>query len=336
MASYGAGGTQGGKALGSPLYDILSYSTIIGPDLFTPGSAFEFQRVTGPQKIVMTVIAAGQSASWTFYIKGGSNASSCQVLPLVGGTYPGTINYVPDSFPPRGCIVATEPQPVGTTRINVFRVTELVTGGNLEFLLAWSPFCSVPPIINLVSGLPPPGFQQLEMDIFFYRTPPNMRMSGTKSSFGAPEYVYKSFDTLIQVPEINSGAEIPFRRYNGQQEIVVTDVVTGTYFSFEMDFGIIGQANGYIGFVSPTGNAVQPRSQLPTKNCTIENLASNTPHSVIQIESYKVTDSFGRVFIFTFDPNPYTQIPPTIKLESGPPLANGILVQSVFVKFDSL
>lgn len=336
MSSYGAG-TQGGKSLGAPQYDVFSYSTIIGPDLFTPGLGFEFHRVTGPQKIVMTAIIGGQSTSWTFYIRGGSNTSASQVLPPKGGIYPGTINYVPDSFPPIGCTLTAEPQPTRTTRINVFKVRELVSGNNLEFILAWSPFCSVTPIISLTPGQPLPlNFQQVEMDIFFYRTPPNMRMSGTRSSFGAPDYTYKSFDTLITVPEINSFAPLPFRRYNGQQEIVVRDIVTGTYFSFDIDFGIIGQANGYIGFTSPAANAIPPSAKISTKNCTVANLTPNDPYSVTQILSYRVTDTTGRSFIFTFDPNPYTQTSPTIKFDAGPFIPNNILVQSVFVKFDSL
>ena len=348
MASYGAG-VQGGKSLLAPKYTINTYTTIVGNDLFAPGTAFEFSRVTGPQKIVMTYVddlphpPPFQPPSWVFYITGGSNFSGSQITPssfgsLTSNTFPGTINYTPDDFPPLGCTVVEQPRPSSnTTRINVFLVTEFVTGFNLQFILAWSPFCSVAPLIMIAPGTPAPiGFQQVEMDIFFYRTPPTMRMSGTPSSFGAPEYTYKSFDTLFPAATIYDGAAHPFRRYNGQQSIVVSDVGTNNFFSFEMDFGIIGQANGYIGFISPTANGSAVQAQIPSMNCTVTNLPSGSPHSVVQIEQFQIIDWAGRTFIFSFDPNPYTQNLPTIRFVGGAILANDILVQSTYVKFWSL
>jgi hypothetical protein len=342
MATYGGGFVQGGNSLLNPKY--TTYTDVIN---FTSGNlntnlGLTFRRVCGPQMIIMKYRnGAPIEPTWAFSIRGGSNAASSEVLPMFPNTiknYSNVINYVPDETPSRGCVLSVLPQPTNTTRIDVFRVIESVTGANFQFIFAWSPFGgTVPPIITLPA--PQIALFNIEMTLIYYRTPPDITTSGIASSFGAPEYFTESFQTpflsVAGVNPLDAGTPLPFRRYNGQQRIVFLNTTTSFYFAFEIAYGIIEQGNGYFGYTSPTTNAVLVENSIP-ENCTITNTGIRSP-SLVSVLQYTVVALDGRTYLFTFDPNPYTQTQPTIRLIAGLPFGvENVTIQNFHLYFGSV
>lgn len=346
MSGYGGSGPQGGKSLLSNEYVTYSYQKMLSDADLNTNGAFELQRITGHQEIVIHFLVPGPIIpSCTFYITGGSNTTQSNVLPMFPNTYQTynqTINYIPAETP-RGCIVETQPQPTGTTRINVFRVTETITGDGYSFIFAFSPFTKVNPTVTFPTGQPPFTGDMIAITSFFARLHPNMRSSGMPISSGAPEYFNREYPlTFPGGPNpLDDMQPHEFRRANGIQEIVVTIVSTGFMFSFPIDYGIIGEANGYIGFVSPLPKARIPveRGMTKIQNCIIEGIGESDPIALPSTFGVTTpTDPEGvRFYRFIFDHNPYTQKKPTIQLLGGSPFgASDVIINVVTKKFMSV
>lgn len=341
MARVGTG-PQGGSTLMAARYETFVYDLILTSVNLNTHAPIQIYKVSGPQMIVMTYLnGASPQPSWTFHMRGGNTSSCYQVLPMFPdqqGTYASTNNYVEDDNPPLGCTISAQPIPPGTSRINVFNVTENMTGLGLQFQFAWSPFAPIPPIITLLP-IVPTAFN-INLKMVFYRTTPDLRNQSIPVSFGAPDYLLNTFDNPFIAPipgdnPLNDNLPHTFRRYNGEQTISLTDMSTGYFFSFQIDYGIIEDGCGYIGVISPTGNAAQPSSQLPPQNCTVSNTGA-LGNGAQKAMEYTVVSGDGRTYIFTFYPFPYTQQPPTVQLIAGPPFAGNVMLVSTYPYFYSI
>lgn len=340
MATYGSGFVQGGNGIMTVKSQPNIYTTTFSTASLNTHLPLEFNRVCGPQTIVMTYNnGAPIQPSWQFTIKGGMNYTSSDVLPMFSNTNTnyGVVDYVPDDSPTRGCTISVLPKPSNTTRINVFEVVESVTGLNLRFTISACPFAPVPPV--LVFPAPQVALFGVTLTNTFYRLSPGFTTGGIPSSYSSPGYEIESFETLFPssagVNPLDGMSALPFRRYNGQQTIVVTNTTTGFFFSFDIDYGIINQGNGYFGFTNPTTNAVEVQGTQP-KNCTITNTGLFYPSMIKPLE-YTVVALDGRTYIFTFDPNSYTQAKPTIRLSAGPLFGvENVTVESVYLYFSSV
>lgn len=322
MATYGGGLVQGGNAIQNIKYDPNTYLFNMSSIALNTGAPIEFNRVTGPQTFIMRYKnGAPIEPTWEFSIRGGMNSTSSSVLPIYSNTATnyGVVDYVPDDIPPRGCTIQVLPKPTNTTRVDIFQITENVTGLNMTFIIAMCPSSPVRPTITLPAPqIIPFG---IEMATIFYRLNPGFSSMGINSSYGAPDYETYVLETdFISDGGINPIDAAPgtFRRYNGQQTIVLTNLDTGVYFSFDIDYGIIRQGNSYIGFINSTTNPVLVQNSNP-QNCTVVNTGLNHK-AMIKFLQYTVTALDGRSYLFTFYPNAYTQQPPTIQKIGGPDL----------------
>ena len=181
--------------------------------------------------------------------------------------------------------------------------------------------------LSLVAG----GLTQISLNNYFYRTPPNLRTGGIPRSFGAPSYIEVGYPTVFSgTPNpLDAGNPLPFYRYNGIQDIVVTNITTGFYFSFSIDYGVLGQAGSYIGLVAPNAN---PRlRENPPQNCSVTSLTGGT--SILSPSSYLISSpGDGRSYEFLFNPYPYNQEPPLIRLVAGPVFNNEVVQVSVVIR----
>lgn len=165
----------------------------------------------------------------------------------------------------------------------------------------------------------------VSLKIYSYRGLPYMRESGISVAFTAPQYVERNyttnFDSILGVNELDSLQPLPFFRFAGQQDIVFT-LSNSFYFQFSIDYGILGQANGYIGLVGPNTNPmiVDP----PAQNCIITAVSPLDRNQIMQqVLTFLVEDTNApnnRTYAFTFYPNPNMQRKPTITLVGGPDL----------------
>lgn len=171
------------------------------------------------------------------------------------------------------------------------------------------------PQLSLTAG----GLTTISLQIIFYRTSPNLRTGPTPISFGAPSYLEIGYPTLFSGSPnpLDAMIPLPFFRYNGIQDIVVTNLTTGFYFSFSIDYGTLGQQSGYIGLVSSSPNANPKLRAQPPQNCSITCLTGGTV--ILSPSSYLVSSpGDGRSYVFLFNPYPYIQAPPLIQMISGP------------------
>lgn len=334
MATYGSG-PEGGRALIAPSYtksvSRLQISTLIN----TPQ---KFPRVCGPHRIVMT----SGSNTWSFAITGGTNRVSSSVLPMFpknqDSLYDQNINYRVNGqdLPSFGCTITTvSPIPKNTTLINVFSVKEIVTGSNLSFTLAYCPFMGIDSTITY-TGAALAGF--VDMKIISYRVSAgDQRVFGYIESFGAPRYTVRNFITtfapVLGVNPLDAFAPLNFERISGQQTILVRNTTTNSYFSFDVDYGIISQGNGHLGHISPTANA--RLASIDIENATLLSIsASSNSGSVPKVIQYIFLANDGRTYKFSFDPDGAREIAPTIELVSpGPALAADTLVVNVIVRY---
>jgi hypothetical protein len=341
MASYGYGGVQGGRAIIAPAYKKYVTPQAISVAINTPQT---FLRVTGPQRILMTYTPLiGLARTWSFALTGGTNAVSPEGLPMFprppDALYNPTINYRINGadLPPFGCTILTLPVPPAsamTTRINIFQVTETVTGLGLSFIVACCPFADVDPTITY-TGLPQTG--SIELKVISYRASGDEhRAIGYPVSRGAPFYSVKNFPTtfvpVAGVNPLDAFNPLPFQRVDGQQTIIVSNTTTGFYFSFDVDYGIIGQGHGYLGYTfSPTANARLASTDI--ENAFLVSITSpSDPNAEMKIEQFVLAGFDGRAYRFTFDPSGYNEVPPTIQL-LGPVLGGETLVVNVFVRY---
>jgi hypothetical protein len=233
--------------------------------------------------------------------------------------YQQSLNYSVDKEIPRGCTVNTLPVPTnGSTRINIFSVTETVTGSNFNFQIAYCPFFTIDSTVTLVS--PQALLGNLTILTAYYRGVSDIGNTGTPVALSVPHYNNRSFvqnfpsNGVTNVLDANT--PLTFPRVNGLFAVIVT---YGTsYFSFEVDAGIMRQDQAYIGLISPLYNA---KLEGIPENCTVQNilLTPGVNNAVEKYVEFQVTDLSGRNYIFTFDPDPYKQILPTIQLVSGSP-----------------
>lgn len=334
MATYGSG-PQGGRALIAPSYTKSVSRVQISTLINTPQ---KFPRVCGPHRIVMT----SGSSTWSFAITGGTNRVASNVLPMFpknqDEVYDQSINYRINGqdLPPFGCTISTVmPIPQNTTLINVFNVTESVTGSALTFLLAYCPFMGIDSTITY-TGAPSAGF--IDMKIISYRVSAgNQRVFGYIQSFGAPRYVVRNFSTSFTpsggANPLDAFVPLNFERVSGQQTILVMNTTTDSYFAFDVDYGIISQGNGYLGYISPTANARLASTDI--ENATLLSISSPTASGAVpKVIEYLLLADDGRTYRFTFDPDGARQTPPTIELVSpGPALAADTLVVNVYVRY---
>ena len=185
---------------------------------------------------------------------------------------------------------------------------------------------------TIVTTQPSPITTDIEMQIKFYRGVPYMREAGIPVSFGPPDYYERVFTTLFPggPNPLDLFAALPFSRFPGQQDIVVTNLTTGFYFSFSVDYGILGQAGGYLGLPAPNADA---KILSGPENCTIDPIPVPIDQQILQqtlgFLVITPTDPQGaRAYTFVFAPAPYTQTPPTIQLINNFPFG----VDSVEVK----
>lgn len=320
-------GPQGGNAIIAPRYNTHVYSTILDFMVFS-GNKFDLKKVIGPQMIMVTYVTTNPAPhpTFIFYLVGGSNSPTPEVLPMFPSTktsYNYALDYSIDpSITPIGCTIESLPRPQNTTLINTFSVTETVTGLGYQLLFEFSPFGGVNPRFSLLNnlGVPPVDFEQFEIKNVFYRTvAADLRLEGTRISFMSPEIVTrrKTFSFLTDGFQnaLDDGLAHSFIRYNGLQMITFTNTATNQFYSFSIDFGIISQGGGYLGYVSPTANAIPDTSIIQAVNCTVTTEGLEQP--VVRTVVFRVTDLLGHVFLYTFDPNPYTQALPTIQLIGG-------------------
>lgn len=337
MATYGGGMVQGGNALKNVSFDVYNYNTNFSDASLNTNLGLQFNRVTGPQIITMRYNNGGPiEPSWEFYIKGGSNTTSSNLSPMfqTTATNYGVEDYVPDNFPPKGCTISVLPKPVNSTRINIFEIREFVTGLNLVFRIAMCPSGPVSPILTLPS--PQVILFPINLTTTFYRISSGFGIAGLFSTYGAPQYDIDSLKTEFLssggINPLDAGNPLSFRRYSGQQTIMVTNISSGFYFSFDINFGIIKQGDGYIGYTSPTINAVLVENSL-SKNCIVTNTGIDQA-SIVKVLEYSVLALDGRTYIFKFDPNPYNQKAPTIKMV-GPAFGiESVVVESLYLHFD--
>jgi hypothetical protein len=336
MATYGGGTVQGGNSFKNVKFTPNRYTAAFSVAQLNTNLGIPFNKVTGPQTFIMRYENGGPIApTWEFSIRGGSNTTSGDGLPIYQNTITnyGVNDYVPDPSPPRGCTVTVLPKPTNSTRINIFQIVENVTGLGLIFHLALAPFAPVQPL--LIFPAPQVALFGISMTTIFYRTTPGFTTSGIPSSFGAPDYDIESFTTPFTsgggVNPLDASNPLPFRRFSRQQTIMVTNTTTGFYFSFDIDYGIINQGNGYIGYINPTVNALLVPHSIP-QNCTVTN--TGAPQAgVVKILQYTVVALDGRTYIFTFDPNTYTQTSPTIRLVGPALAADSVTVENIYLRF---
>lgn len=181
----------------------------------------------------------------------------------------------------------------------------------------------------------------IKLQINFYRGLPYMREGGMSISSGAPDYSERNFITTFpgNANPLDAFGALPFTRFSGQQDIVVTNLTTLFYFSFSIDYGILGQAGGYLGLASPEANA---KILTGAENCVVDYIPVSIPEQTLQQTlSFLVTtatDPQGpRAYIFTFAPAPYTQTAPTIQLINNFPFgANSVEVKVVTRQFRTI
>jgi hypothetical protein len=341
--AYFSAGPQGGQSILAPSYNKYTYKTTVTTAQLNTNSTNFIRRVTGPQRITFKYkTGMAVEPTWSFSVKGGTNTGGIDVEPMFPNTlgpYNQGVQFVIDDDPPRGCTAKTQPKPTGTTRTNVFRITESVTGNNFIIDVAMSPINGIDSTVTLTGSQV--SANDIEITTTFYRGPPNMGSSGTRSSFGAPDYkvvhLLTSLPSVTHVNPLDAGTPVPFKRYNGYQTIVFTDTTTGGYFSFEIDCGIIAQANGYLGLSSSLNNA---RLVSAPEGCTVENteISTDISRTLTRQIQFKVTSGFdGRQYYITFYPGMYVQTPPTIQLIAGAAFVeNNVTVDVIYRRFTTI
>ena len=329
MSSF-AIGPQGGQAIWSPSYIINKYEKIYSlADLLS--GPVNFRRVMGPQRIVMSLFDGTFTYIWSFAISGGTNQPVTNALPMFpnpSNTYNPSINFIldPNGIEPLGCKVHTQPIPTSKTssRINIFDITETRSAFSYIFRLSMCPFLNINSTIENIGPVLPPG-SILTVYSEFFRVNPNLRTDGIPISFMAPSYKVITYETMISPVEGISpldDTKIPFTRFAGQQTIIFINYATGYYFSIDIDYGIIGQGNGYLGYISPTANGVLVQGSTPI-GCTVENMVisgANT-NAVTRTTRLKITspvlDGGGREYLIDIFPSAYHNQKPNITKSAG-------------------
>lgn len=345
-----ATGPQGGQAIWSPSYVINKYEKTYTESSLVSGPV-NFNRVMGPQRIVMSLIDGVFRYVWSFSLSGGTNRQVTNALPMFpnpSSTYNPSINFItdPNDVAPMGCMVKTQPIPLSKTssRINIFDVTETSSGSDYKFRLSMCPFLNIDSTIESIGPSLPPGSTLIVYSEFF-RVNPNLRTGGIPISFMAPEYSVKSYETIIAPnggisPLDNPSTKIPFTRFAGQQTIMLVNYSTGFYFVIDVDYGIIGQGNGYLGYVSPTSNGVLVQGSSPVgcsvSNITISGANTNAVSKITKLKvSTSVMDGGGREYLITLSPSAYRNENPTISRSAGAPIGNEEIGVRVYGRYFS-
>lgn len=343
-------GPQGGQAIYSPSYKINKYEKIYTEASLTSGPVY-FQRVIGPQRIVMNLTDGLFTYTWSFALSGGTNRQVTNALPMFPNTtktYNSSDNFIvdPNGLAPLGCIVETQPIPATKTssRINIFDITETLSGSSYKFRLSACPFSNIDSTIELI-GPALPSESTLTVYSEFFRVNPNLRTDGIPISFMSPSYKVKLYETSILPvdgvsPLDSPSTKIQFTRFAGQQTIVFINYTTGYYFTIDIDYGIIGQGNGYIGYVSPTSNGTLVPNSTPI-GCTVKNVFVNgsNVYAVSKMVRLEVTspvdDGGGRTYLIDLFPSAYRNEKPTISVSSGAPIGNEDLAIRVYGRYFS-
>jgi hypothetical protein len=343
-------GPQGGQAIGSPSYVINKYQGVYTRVMLNAGPV-NFQRVMGPQRIVMNLFDGTNTYIWSFAITGGTNKPVTNALPMfpnTASTYDPSINFIldPAGIVPLGCTVVTQPIPLAKTssRINIFNVTETTSGLGYAFQLSLCPFLNITTTIQTIGHALPVG-SVLTVYSEFFRVHPDLRTNGTPISFMAPTYATRTYETLINPilgisPLDNPATKVPFNRFSGQQTIVFVNHSTGYYFTIDVDYGVIGQGNGYLGYVSPTANGVLVSGSTPV-GCSVENIFvsganSNAVMRMTRLEVISdVSDGGGRTYLIDLFPATYGKTTPLISRSAGAPIGNEVIGVQIYCRYFS-
>jgi hypothetical protein len=164
--------------------------------------------------------------------------------------------------------------------------------------------------------------------------PSSLRNGNILPSFGAPTITTKGTTTQFLsnagVNPLDAGTALPFSRISGQQTIVVLDTTTNLGFEFDVDYGIIGEAGGYIGYIDPSADA---KLAAYPRQCTVTNIPiAGFAGAIMTPVAYSVASltGDGRTYIFTFYPK---NTVPTIQLSAGPALAGNNLEVRVYNRY---
>lgn len=327
MGSIGAG-PQGGIRFISPSYSTFSKNiTLLAADLNTYAE-FEYPGFVGQQ----TVNMAYGSFAWQFSLVGGTTQTTQQIFPNDSSSnYDQSLSYRVNDILPIGCILTALPlTPTSSSRINQFTLIETVTGLNLSFNLAYSPYFPINPTIQLIS----PSVALLPITITTSNLLVNedSRPIGYQRAFQFPTFYTQIYPTLFAAGFLDDLLPHPFTRFNGQQIIRITNNLSGFQLAFEIDYGI-NAVGSYVGFTDPTCMA---KLLNVISGCTVTSPVIPNNYSQYNVTTFTVTGNDGRSYLITIQPNSIEAIAPTITL-IGPLLGVATLNVNVLTKiFNSI
>jgi hypothetical protein len=328
MGSIGAG-PQGGIRFISPSYTTFSKNiTLLAADLNTYAE-FEYPGFIGQQTINMIY---GNIFAWQFSLVGGTTQTTQQIFPNDSNSnYDQSLTYRINDVLPIGCILTAQPLVFGTSsRINKFILTETVTGLNLSFILAYSPYFPINPTIQLIS--PNIAFLPLTITTSNLLVNQDNRPIGFQRAFQFPTFYTQIYYTLFADGVLDDLLPHPFTRFNGQQIIRITNNLTGFQLAFEIDYGI-NAVGAYIGLTDPNCMA-KLINTISGCNVTMPVIPNN--YSQYNVVTFTVNGNDGRSYLITIQPNPIEAIVPTITL-IGPLLGAATLNVDLLTKiFNSI
>lgn len=305
------------QPLGTSYTNIFTVS--VPPNIyFAEGQVFKFS--LSPIYPINPLISHPMTIPFTAYISSvtGTYAAPGNILTVVsinsGLLFPGQI-VSGAGVTPGTTILAQITGPTGGVGTYSVGGAPQLAGGSVNGAVFTVPQ------LSLTLG----GLTEISLKIIFYRTSPNLRTGGIPTSFGAPLYYEQGYPTVFSgnPNALDALSPLPFYRFNGVQDIVVTNLTTNFYFSFSIDYGTLGQGGGYLGLAAPNANP-NLRAQ-PPQNCSIVCLTGGSV--LLEPSTYLISSpGDGRSYVFLFNPYPYTQIQPLIQLV-GPPFGNGIDVE---------
>jgi hypothetical protein len=324
MARFSSG-PEGGYAVSSPAFETIVYPYTFSAATMNSNVPQPIKRVNGQHRIIMRYTNGGILYSWSFGISGGTNRITSEWAKPRGVA--SNNNFI-TSFgdPPRGCtVVVVLPQPTNTTLVNVFQVTETVTGLGLIFVFAYCPTMGISSTVVYPSGQAPLTSNVI-VDLLSYRLPDTFRTPAMYISFQAPEYYVHPYITNFTssggVNPLDDNLPHPFSNISGQQTIVVS--IGNFYFSFEID-AKIAACNGYIGYVNNT--MLNSEWDYTAENATIDSIIYlGNPLSIVNPVQYTLTSIApdSNTYIFVIYPD---SRPPTIQLQApGVQGANNVTV----------
>lgn len=311
-------GPEGGYGVSSPQLEIIPLDYTFTSVTMNTGAPQLIKRINGQHRIYLTYVSGGQPYTWYFSLTGGTN----QILPT--SYYSPSNNYITvPADPPRGCAVTKIAPAPNTTRTDVFQVVENLTGLNISLVFAYCPTMGIESTVTYSGGV---LASNLSLNLVLYRNFNRAITGALAFSYQGPDYGIVSWPTSMissgGVNPLDNHIPLPFSRVSGQQEIVVTNTTTNFFFSFVIDYAIVKQGNGYIGYCySPTLNAIVQDEEVGISNLTyqaLDNIYSETNPVRLTITTV-APDSKTYIFVFypfTSEPTITLQAPATLGAQS--------------------